>query len=241
MPDKFKAVELSLLAGGLNGVGEDRETSEWLFSNSGRLENEWRRGRTVTARGIPLPLPRRKGLVPREGQLEGVYLSFVFAEGEETHVPERADFQVLVRGSVVGAGTHFELEDHWRVDTHLDYRGGDVPHEIHPIFHFQRGGHAQDDFAQHENFLPGLGNGIAGVWKGVLQCEWPRMPALPMDPILGIDFCIGQANGAVWNRLRNVPEYFSLVEQAQQRVWHPFFEDLSNAEFRRRWLGKLAI
>ena len=241
MPNKFRTVELSLLARSLQVVHETREMSDWLWSNVGRLEHEWRSRRAVSARGIPLPLPRRKGLVPRDAKLDGVYLSFLFAEGEESHVPARADFRVLVRGSAIGAAALFELEDHWRLDTHLDYGENGNANEVHPIFHFQRGGHALDDFAQHENFLPGPGDGVFGVWRGVLQCEWPRMPALPMDPILGIDFCIGQANGAVWNRLRNVPEYFSLVEQAQNRVWHPFFNELSNVEFRKRWLGNLVI
>ncbi len=243
MPNEFNPTELSLLAASLQRVAETRETSQWLWSNSTRFTSEWKARGQVTAREIPLPLPRRKGLIPSAGELEGVYLSFVFQCGEEEHFPHRADFQILVRGSLVSSTAMFELEDHWRVDTHSEDSGaiGDVPHEVHPNFHFQRGGHALDHFAQHDTFLPGTSQKIVDEWRGALQCEWPRMPALPMDPIVGIDFCIGQANGAVWNRLRNVPEYFSLVEQAQTRVWHPFFNSLTERTFRKRWLGEFVI
>ena len=231
------------MAGSLGRLVETRATSEWLWSQAGKFSNEWKEEGRLTASEIPLPVPRRKGLVPKESQIEGVFLSFVFESGDSGHFPKQADFQVLVRGSLYGYSAIFELEDHWRVDTHLesDDEECEAPREVHPKYHFQRGGHAQDRFAASEIFVPGDVKGLDGEWRGLLQTEWPRMPALPMDPILAIDFCIGQTDGLVWRRLRNESEYYGVVEDAQKRVWLPFFHGLSDAEVRRQWLGELAM
>ena len=243
MVNRFNPHELSHMAGSLSRVSETKTTSEWLWGQASRFVSEWKSQCRVTAREIPLPLPRIKGLVPSGTYLEGVFLSFVFECGEDSHLPKQADFQVLVRGTLCGCDSSFEVEDHWRVDTHVDEDKGasQPPQEVHPRYHFQRGGHAQDSFAADETFVPGKAKGISGEWRGLFQCEWPRMPALPMDPIVGLDFCIGQANGMVWKRLRNESEYYGLVENAQKRVWLPFLHGLSEPNFRRKWLGELVM
>jgi hypothetical protein len=92
--------------------------------------------------------------------------------------------------------------------------------EPHRLFHFQRGGHAQSAFAA-SGFLPGSPCTIQGDWKGLLQTPGPRVPVLQLDPILAIDFCLGQNDGVTWRRLQKVPEYLMIVEGAQKRVWKP--------------------
>ena len=70
-----------------------------------------------------------------------------------------------------------------------------------------------------------------------MQSPGPRVPVLPLDPILAIDFCLSQNDGMVWRRLQNVPEYLMIVEGAQRRLWEPFFAALQDPAFRRTWFG----
>jgi len=72
-----------------------------------------------------------------------------------------------------------------------------------------------------------------------MQSPGPRIPMLPLDPILAIDFCLSQSDGLIWRRLRNLPEYLSVIEDAQTRLWQPFFEKLQETAFRKMWLGPL--
>ena len=193
-----------------------------------------------------MPLPRKKALFPADCEMQLAFLSMQFDPGTEEHFPTLADYQVRVEGWVAAEKALFELQDHWRIDTHAfepkSPSGADEDNgEPHPMFHFQRGGHQQDDFASVPTFVPGSGAAIEGELRGLFQTPGPRMPALPLDPVLAIDFCIGQANGRVWSKLRNIPEYFSLVEEAQQRTWQPFFRLLATPEFQRRWLGPFVI
>lgn len=55
-----------------------------------------------------------------------------------------------------------------------------------------------------------------------MQSPGPRVPVIPLDPILAIDFCLSQNDGVIWRRLRNFPEYLDLIESAQTRLWLPF-------------------
>jgi hypothetical protein len=117
-----------------------------------------------------------------------------------------------VEGYLDAGGALFDLQDHWRLDTDMYAPcrrvvadgNGNPSKEPHPLFHFQRGGHAQDAFAAAD-FLPANPCSILGVWKGLMQSPGPRIPIVPLDPILAIDFCLSQNDGLVWRRLRNFP------------------------------------
>jgi len=236
----FDPAHLTDFAETLLLVDETAPTGQFLAGLSGKLLNQWKTEARCKASDIPLPLPRNKALFPSECEMEAAYFSFIYQPGPEAHFPTLFDYQVRVSASLSSQTALFELEDHWRVDTHVD-EGGAPPNEPHPQFHFQRGGHAQDRFAADSEFLPGTTGSIAGAFRGLFQCPGPRMPALPMDPILALDFSIGQADGKVWRRLRNVPEYYEMVERSQRRVWSPFFAALTAREFQRAWLGEIAI
>lgn len=70
-----------------------------------------------------------------------------------------------------------------------------------------------------------------------MQSPSPRIPMLPLDPVLAIDFCLSQNDGLIWRRLRNLPEYLIVIQDAQTHMWVPFFASLQDSSFRRSWLG----
>jgi hypothetical protein len=242
----FHPQHLEEIAGAMLGVAETETTGNYLFGQTGRFHDQWLSSHEIRGDDIPLPIPRKKALFPPGCELERAYISFHFRPGDDEHWPKQADYQVRVEAVLFAEAAMFELQDHWRVDTNIPFESSDVdeasaPHEPHPNFHFQRGGHAQDAFASVPTFMPGLAQGLTGAWRGLFQCPGPRVPALPMDPVLALDFCIGQSDGIAWQRLRNIPEYFGAIERAQERIWQPFFSALSNRDFQRNWLGTFAI
>lgn len=218
-----------------------KATSDRLDTLAGAFRAKWAKARLIEGTEIPIPAPRNQSLHPVGCSAETAALSFAFAppKDEDEPLPEKAEFQIRVAGTLQADDVFFELEDHWRVDTHWFDNETSVAREPHPVFHFQRGGHAQTRWAEDTMFLPGRPAVLQGpVWKGLLQTPGPRMPSLPFDPILAIDFCIGQCDGNALRRLRSEPEYGNLVRKAQERLWRPFFAALSEPKFQSRWLGK---
>lgn len=241
--------QLGRFAAMLRREPDTLRTAEFIDTEAGRFQAEWRSERSVSAQRMPLPLPRDQGLHPVGCKLQDCYLSFRFEESDE-RAPRRAEFQVHVEGFLIAGDALIELQDHWRIDSEvlpsLPRRAdqGRLPEsrEPHPSFHFQRGGYAQDAFAATAGFVPGRQTNLGeGSWRSLMQYSGPRIASLPFDPVLAIDFCIAQNDGPLWKRLRNVPEYFSVIEEAQERLWRPFLEALSTRDARRRWLGTLAV
>ena len=215
-----------------------RQTADFIITEAGRLQAEWVANHRLSAVGMPMPLPRDQGLHPVGCELQACTLSFRFEASRHAELV-CAEFQMQVEGWLVAGDSMIELQDHWRIDTVPAEHEG-LERESHPRFHFQRGGHAQTSFAGLNGFVPGLQTPMsAGNWRGLMQYQGPRVPSLPFDPILAIDFCVAQNDGPLWTRLRNVPEYFNVVEAAQRRLWRPFLESMATAEGRRRWLGAL--
>lgn len=240
--------ELGLLSDFLARERDTRPTSESLKTYHGLFERNWRERRILKIsdrdRGIPVPPPRNQGLHPVGSEVENAFLCFDFRLGEDAHGwPVRADFQVRITGVLNTDVSIVELEDHWRVDTERYATEGGVPREPHPHFHFQRGGHAQEEFAGDDGFVPGraLPPREDRLWRGLLQAPSPRIPFFPMCPILAIDFTIGQHNGIVWQRLRAFPEYNKLIKNAQKRLWNPFLDCLADPKARRRWFGPILL
>jgi hypothetical protein len=243
--DQFSA-DLRKFAEQLYQEQTTQPTANGLFAVFGHLERTWgvKREMSVTE-GIPLPCPRKKGLHPQNSDVVEAEIRFAFELGEDweaAHLPHRADFQVKVLGKLALENCVIDLEDHWRVDSHT-FPADPPPHEPHPYFHFQRGGHAQDQFAAQERFVPGRDLDSAGAsdWKGLLQSPGPRVPFAPHCPILAIDFSIGQHDGMVWRRLRGTPEYRNIIGRAQERLWTPFFAGLADIAVRARWMGPVFV
>ena len=247
--------ELEQLSAALRLEPATASTADAIAINLGRFRNQWTTKLQMRGDDLPLPVPRNQALHPSGCELQAAYLDFQFELKTENDVmPWRAEYQVRVEGLLDAGDALFELQDHWRLDTDMyapcrrqatesknhPSKSKDKPSkdskEPHPLFHFQRGGHAQEAFAA-ARFLPASSCGIQGEWRALMQSSGPRVPLLPLDPILAIDFCLSQNDGLILRRLRNVPEYLEVIRNAQARLWQPFFEMLQDGAFRRTWLG----
>jgi hypothetical protein len=231
--------QLERFAALLRRESETRPTAEFIVTQAGRFTAEWHSSRRVSADRMPLPLPRNQGLHPVGCTLQECSLNFRFEVAQDGE-PTRAEFQVVTEGLLDVDEALIELQDHWRIDSEPADRPAEG-REPHPSFHFQRGGRLQDDFCAQPGFVPSRGTPLgSGDWRCLMQYPGPRIASLPFDPILAIDFCVAQNDGPLWKRLRNVPEYYTIIEEAQTRLWKPFLEGLSDRAARQRWLGPLA-
>jgi hypothetical protein len=143
--------------------------------------------------------------------------------------------QVRVTGSVRFGDCRVGVEDHWRVDTHYF---GQPSVDPHPWIHYQRGGHAQDNFAAATGFLPGacLADSLfetTAPLTGLMQTAAPRIAAPPLDPVCAIDFVLAQHSGALWSALWADADYAGVVRKAQTRLWEPWFKALNDRTLRR--------
>lgn len=230
------------LADVLDGFDATSETAHSLRMISGFAQAGWYANQRIScgAMGVQIPPPRNKAMHPRLSKAETAAIYFTFELGDigVNSLPRQADFQVRVRGSLVGDVSLVELEDHWRVDSHL-FPNIEDAREPHPYFHFQRGGHAQDAFVENQSYVPSPHMPVApeGLWRGLMQSPGPRIPMAPHCPILAIDFAIGQHDGDVWHQLRSAAPYLTLIRRAQVRLWNPFFEALARPDVRSLWMG----
>lgn len=236
--------DLAALATQLARFESTERTAHSLRTLQRAFENDWRTNRRIKcATSIPIPVPRDKALFPVGCDLLDAEIRFDFRLGEGFAVgelPGRCEFQVCVNGHVEYEGCIVDLQDHWRVDTH-DFGG--EPREPHAYIHFQRGGHAQDAWSGARSFVPGpeLPRREDDYWRSLLQSPGPRVPFLPVCPVLALDYVIGQHDGDVWTNLRRETEYRHLIANAQARIWGPFFESLADPARRRKWLGSMLV
>lgn len=87
---------------------------------------------------------------------------------------------------------------------HIDYDKSDEAEVIHPWFHFTYGGHSLKEY--------NTGN--------VLFLSAPRLPFLPMDFFLGIDFIISNfLNKADYYKISGNSLYKKALENSQNSVW----------------------
>jgi hypothetical protein len=235
--------DLQEFANALDSCEQTEATASSLRRISGHIQNTWQIDQSAVSgpAGIEIPPPRNKAMHPRHCRPDSssLHFSFLLGDGfEERALPIQADFQVRVSGYLEAQNSIVELEDHWRVDSHT-FPNIEDANEPHPYFHFQRGGHAQDEFSDHPRFLPSteLPDNDDASWRGLMQSPSPRIPMAPYCPILAIDFAISQHDGQIWRRLRNDIQYLSVVRRAQDRLWNPFFAALINPQFRSLWMG----
>lgn len=163
--------ELERLSSALRQEPEAAATADSIDTNLGRFRNQWTTKLQVRGDAVSLPLPRNQALHPTGCELQAAYLDFQFEwKDEEEVLPWRAEYQVRVEGLLDAGGALFELQDHWRLDTDMyaprrrqaEESPSNPSKEPHPLFHFQRGGHAQDLFAAAD-FLPGKSCAIEGA------------------------------------------------------------------------------
>ena len=240
-------MELTKLADELARHRATEVTADALRASHGQLSASWKRDRRMATSGdgLRIPPPRGQKLTPRGAVPVEAFLTFSF-EVEEASTfcaAQLADFQVRIVGLFDMAGTSVAVEDHWRSDTQVLFPNSRPPREPHPHFHFQRGGHAQEGFAAAPGFFPNQAIAIPGLAepRTLFHGPSPRLPMLPMCPVLMIDFSVGQHDGSVWKALRDRPEYARIVHEAQARLWLPFLAGLSQARIAQKWLGGLLV
>jgi hypothetical protein len=232
-----------LAAGLLGSLGSIRSQASLIMTEDGT----GRKYRAVRLPELAVVPPAARQLHPAKTKLERATLQIIYEcyekveaatqfGGEHLDRIRRADFQVCVKGSVAFGDALVAVEDHWRIDTH--YFAGDSK-EPHPWVHYQRGGHAQDQFAETVGFLPGDCLDKVKFQAGVNLCALmqtapPRVPTPPMDPICAINFVIAQHDGAAWKKLWSIPEYDGVVRKVQEKLWKPYFNMVANGEHRKR-------
>ncbi|MFG6666049.1 hypothetical protein ACGK9R_02970 [Halomonas sp. HNIBRBA4712] len=219
-------IEIREFAMALRKIDSTRPTAEALETVLSFFHGLWRTSnRIYTQRGISIPIPKPRGLQPRGCIVEYSEINFNFKLGESFEldkIPELSEFQVKVEGYLETENDFITLQDHWRVDSHC-FPPEPMPKEPHPYIHFQRGGHAQDEFAAQIGYTPNDKLELKTPCYALMQTPGPRIPFLPHCPILAIDFVIGQHDGDLWKRLRAIPDYHSVIKRSQNRLWRPFF------------------
>ncbi len=105
-----------------------------------------------------------------------------------------------------------ELVSAWHFDRHAYPPANNSP--CHPTYHFQFGGRGLKD--------------VADKIDGIIVLDTPRYFAPPMDPILAVDFLLSHFNGSMWHSLQNDVRYIGIVRRAQERLWKPYFDQISN-------------
>ncbi len=206
-----------------------------------------RQYRRMRLRNVPVPCPTNHNLHPTAATLSDAKISMVYEcwediagfarfDSDPLDRIRRADLQVRVRGSAPYGPRTINLEDHWRVDTH-HFAG--FSSDPHPWIHYQRGGHAQDEFASTAGFLPGacLADSLFEPeieLSGLLQTPAPRIATPPLDPICAVDFVLAQHSGVLWGNLWANVDYAGLMRSAQERLWEPWIQALANRAHRRQ-------
>ena len=96
---------------------------------------------------------------------------------------------------------------------HLDYDKSDEAKVIHPWFHFTYGGHS----------LKGYNTG------NVLFLSAPRLPFLPMDFFLGIDFIISNfLNKEDYYKISGNSLYKNALKNSQNSVWKQYILSIAH-------------
>ncbi|MER9307051.1 hypothetical protein [Mesorhizobium sp. M0496] len=212
-----------------------------IWSLAGSVLAAKKSGKPITG-SLPIPIPRDQGIHPQNTKIVEAELKFSFEilqTGEALKVEDIfCEVQVCVRGLLQIQNIIVSLEDHWRIDTQRKYEDpkNKPPREAHPLFHYQRGGHAQETFCAAEGFVPGpaLG-GNAQRLRGLMQYSGPRIAVSPVCPSLALDTVLSQHNGPLWRNLRNIPEYNLVIERQRDVIWK-LYEPAIRDENRRRAL-----
>lgn len=215
--------------------GETENTAEAICALSGAIRAAKRNGAPLAGR-LPVPIPRDQGIHPPRAKVLEAELNFHFhlEPSEQIKVEDIfCEIQVCVRG-LMDVGELIELEDHWRIDTQKKYdqEEGGPPREAHPLFHYQRGGHAQDAFSAHDRFVPGPAVTRGANLRGLMQYPGPRIAVVPLCPTLALDTVLSQHDGPLWRHLQNIPEYYNVVTQQRSTIW-ALYDDALRDEKRR--------
>ena len=167
---------------------------------------------------IDLMIDGKQRFMPPSLKLEDRLLVDISFEQNFSRTPDPAEMlEQITRNSMKfslrGMKGNKKLVSAWHFDRH-GY-ATTAPSPCHPRFHFQFGGFELKEFADKVD--------------GILVLDTPRHFAPPLDPILAADVLVSHFNGPAWHVCRdNDPRYVAIVRRAQQRLWKPYFEKISN-------------
>lgn len=159
----------------------------------------------VNTNGIQYPLSVKTGKLTLDISLSGAYHN----GGDILDPFHHLEFDLVLEG-LSRKGQYHLLTYH--LDRHVS--GGNAPHEAHPIYHFQLGGHQLKR-------VPTFNFGHS------LFIDSPRFMHYPMDVVLGIDFVVSNFIPDKWKILRSDQNYVTVLKRAQSRIIVPFINSLS--------------
>lgn len=181
---------------------------------------------------LPVPLPRNQGIHPAHSILNRAEFTFKFfapTNGAVSVEDLLSEIQVVVAGELQIGGSRVAMEDHWRIDTQVKRDATKPPREAHPLFHYQRGGHAQDAFTNQPGFVPGpVLPAALGETRALMQYPGPRIAVSPVCPTAALDMVLSQHDGPLWRRLMDDPDYANVVRRCQDRLWILYAEGLAD-------------
>ncbi|GGA94744.1 hypothetical protein [Mucilaginibacter rubeus] len=160
---------------------------------------------TVDTTGIQYPLSVKTGKLTFDISLSGAYDKSTEILDPFHHL----EFNLVLEG-LSRKGNYHILSYH--LDRHIT--GGNHPEEVHPIYHFQLGGHR----------LKKVSNNNFGH---SLFIDSPRFMHYPMDIVLGIDFITSNFSPKTWKKLRSDQTYIGVLQRSQKRTVLPFITSLS--------------
>lgn len=118
--------------------------------------------------------------------------------------------EYLFNVTFVGEGENKQI---YYSSFHLDYDNSDQSNVIHPWFHFTYGGHSMKNV--------NTGN--------ILLLSVPRLPFLPMDFFLGIDFIISNFLDKVnYSKISGNTLYKKALENSQNSIWKQYILSIAH-------------
>lgn len=118
-------------------------------------------------------------------------------------------------------------QNSWHLDRHIE--GGDTSKVVHPFYHFQNGGHYIEEKPIDTGKI---------IFTGA-----PRIPHPPMDIFLSIHFVLknffNQNSHDEFGRLYNDPDYETIIENSQNRMWKQYYSAFSRGDHRDYTVDKI--
>lgn len=91
-------------------------------------------------------------------------------------------------------------------------------HQAHPVYHFQFGGNRLNE--DEDRSATNLSHGQA------LFLDAPRVMHHPLELILGIDFILSNFFPTIWNRIKEIKKYKTMLNKYQKDFVLPYFKSI---------------
>ena len=125
---------------------------------------------------------------------------------------EKLEFNIYAYGVNQNNKNGSELVYSLHFDRHVFEDGGNIPDEVHPMYHFQFGGRKLKEKK--------IDMGQA------LFFDAPRIMHHPMEFILGLDFVLSNFFPDVWKKLQIQGEYINILKKYQEYFILPYYKSV---------------